>query len=285
MTMRCRSANFKWNLRLGSGAGFVYDHPMADRVWHLGVVVLVGAATVACKAKSSQPDAAPLGGSAVVSAAAPPSQSAPASPADGSDVDAQSWIPWLSGSATRDNVRFGLATCFTETKHCVQFPLGWRNDGRPKAMGDGKIAWGYPSNRHVCMSVDRGGSDWAELIRRDEAEQKGFSAPLKFKMGPDELPATLRVKRLDMATTRPYPFNILMWFGCFGVDPVAAGNPTGMPSGSATLFVIKLDIKSGLTFNAYGFLSDEATEDEKRDLFGTLRGIRSLPGKLATHPK
>jgi hypothetical protein len=158
-------------------------------------------------------------------------------------------------------------------------------DARPEAMNEGKIVWGYPSNRHVCVAIDHGASPWEELIRRDEAEYKGFSAPVAIKMGTDEIPGTLRVKRLDMASARPYPYNILMWFGCFGADPEQASRPTGMPAGQATLLVMKLQVKQGLTFNVYGFVSDAATDDEKRGLFGTLRGIRTQPGKLATHPR
>ncbi len=197
----------------------------------------------------------------------------------------ESWVPKLEGAATGDGVKFGLASCFTETKHCVQVPLGWRTNGQAQAMGGGRIAWAHPANRHVCVAVDRGGSDWAELIRRDEAEQKGYSSPVAVKLGIDEIPATLRSTRFDMADARPYPFHILMWFGCFGVDPEAAANPTGMPAGPATLLWMKVEVKEGLTFNTYAFVSDAASEEEKRDLLATLRGIRALPGRLATHPK
>lgn len=260
---------------------------MRVRTHSIEVVGLaVGLCVVGCKSNAtSQPGATSATASTPPPASAAPGPSASAVADRSKEAQPETYVPMLQGLATRDGTKFGMASCFTDPKNCIVFPLGWRTDGRPTAMGDGKIAWAYPSNRHVCMAVDRGGSDWAELIRRDEAEQKTLSAPVSFKAGPDEIPATLRVKRLDMATARPYPFDILMWFGCYGVDPVAAANPTGMPPGKGTMLVLKLEIKAGLTFNAYAFLSDAATEEEKRDLFATLRGIRAMPGKLATHPK
>ena len=259
---------------------------MRERAHFAGALGLVAVASFAgCKSNASSP---PGSSSTTASSPTPPS-AAPSAIENALPVTKEgnpdTWVPMLQGLATRDGTKFGMATCFTDPKNCIQFPLGWRLDARAQSMADGRIAWAYPSNRHVCMAVDRGGTDWAELIRRDEAEQKGFSATVELKVGPDEIPAKLKIKRIDMATTRPYPFNILMWFGCFGIDPVAAANPTGMPPGMATMLVLKLDIKAGLTFNAYGFVSDAATEDEKRDLMATLRGIRAMPGKLATHPK
>ncbi len=250
-------------------------------------VAAVALSAAGCK---TQPSSSRPAGSASASISQPssaaPSQTPPPGPsASANDSVAQAWVPWLEGLATRDGTRFGFATCFPDTKHCVQFPMSWKTDGRTEAMGEGKIAWGYPANRHSCLAVDRGGSQWEELIRRDESEQKGFSTPISLKVGTDEIPSKLRVKRLDMATVRPYPFNILMWFGCFGVDPVAAASPKGMPTGMANLLVLKLELKQGLTFNAYAFLSDSATEDEKKDLLATIRGIRAWPGKIATHPK
>ena len=239
----------------------------------------------ACKSSSTaKADAAAAASSTpiAVRSASPPAHSnqGPFSPADTAP-----WLPKLEGPATSDGVKFGLASCFTETKHCIQFPLGWKTDGRAPAMGDGKIAWAFAPNRHACIAVDRGGSDWQELIRRDEAEQKGFSSPVPVKLGVDAIPSTLRATRFDMANARAYPFNILMWFGCFGVEAATSASAADMPAGPATLLVLKIEVKPGLTFNAYAFVSDSATDDEKRDLLATLRGIRSAPGKLATHAK
>lgn len=260
---------------------------MRNRGVFLGAaLILAVCGSPACKSRSAPAVAenADGGGSAastasretrVIPSAAPSFTAAPPAP----------WGARLQGLATSDGAKFGVAGCFTETKHCIQFPLGWKTDGRAQAMGDGRIAWAHAPNRHVCLAVDRGGSDWAELIRRDEAEQKGFSEPEPVKVGVDEIPGTIRAARFDMAHARPYPFHVLMWFACYGVDPEAAGNPAGMPPGPATLLVLRLDIKQGLTFNTYAFVSDAATDDEKRDLLATLRGIRTMPGKLGTHPK
>lgn len=250
------------------------------------VIPLAMCAAMACKSQPTPGKDVSVEAGAVVATSAPRElRQIPAAAPSFSASPPAVWIPKLEGPATGDGVKFGLASCFTETRHCIQFPLGWRTDGRAQAMGDGKIAWAFAPNRHVCLAVDRGGSVWAELIRRDEAEQKGLSEPVPVKVGIDEIPATLRAARFDMANARPYPFHILMWFGCYGADPEAAGNPVGMPVGPATLLVLKLDIKQGLTFNTYAFVSDSATDEEKRDVLATIRGIRTMPGKLATHSK
>jgi hypothetical protein len=241
-------------------------------------------ALCACKSPAPVPADAAAAGSAPSATATAPPGSLPTATGPFSPTETAPWADKLQGPATGDGVKFGIASCFTETKHCVQVPLGWRTDGRAEAMGDGKIMWAQSSNRHVCMAIDRGGSMWAELIRRDEAERKGLSAPVNVKLGPDALDSTLQATHFEMAAARPYPFNIMMWFACFGPEQGAAATVAQMPPEPGTLLVMKIAVKAGLTFNTWAFVSDGATPEEKRDLLATLRGIRKLPGKLATHP-
>lgn len=236
-----------------------------------------------CKAQpAAVTDAAPAASSA--SSTAPARSAPPAAAGPFSAADAAPWAEKLQGPATGDGVKFGIASCFKETKHCLQVPLGWKTDGRPEATGDGRIMWGQTSNRHVCVAVDRGGSMWAELIRRDEAERKGLSEAVSVKLGADALETTVQATHFEMADARPYPFNIMMWFACFGPEGGPVATAAQMPAGPGTLLVLKVAVKAGLTFNTWAFVSDSATPEEKRDLLATLRGIRKHPGKLATHP-
>jgi hypothetical protein len=248
---------------------------------HGAFITLMLCCALSCRSRSTVPlDAVEAASASASAQPAPPAASAPA-PA----VDPAPWLQGLQGPAMAEGTRFGLASCFSETKHCIQFPMGWKTDGRAQAMGDGRIAWAHRPNRHACVAIDRGGSDWAELISRDEAGQKGFSEPAAVLLGTDGIASSLRVARLEMGQTRPYPYNILLWFACFGVEAGTTATVAEMPAGPASLLVLKAELKPGLTFNVYGFLSDAASDEEKRDLLATIRGIRSAPGRLATHPK
>lgn len=187
----------------------------------------------------------------------------------------------FAGAATRDGVAFALASCFEGKKHCVQFPKGWKSDGSYEGMGYGSIAWGHNARRSACVAAELSGqSSWAAYVKKDAAHP-GFAPEQSVVVGADGVVATYRARAFRPAAEKKYPTNLLFWFGCFGAGETGDAKKV---AGDGTIHALTYTLSGGASLVLWGFLADDATADEKKELFATLRGIRKAPGKLAAQP-